>query len=612
MNPGNLVVMSWRQRLLGLLSLFAVFAVVAAACGDDDDDDSGDVATEEEAPADDDEATADEGEDGADGSATELGYERQEGGDLILAATEQSSFDPHFSSFATDIGYERMLWRGLYSLDAENNVVFADNGIAAGDPEVSEDGMTYTVTLNEGLLWSDGDDLTAEDYVAGILRTCNPVNAGEYSYLLVDYFPVAGCNEFYTADPATADLQALQDAVGVRAVDPLTIEFTLAQPKGNFPIALTLWLTFPVPTHLERFASQTPDAPAEWGTDPGQLVYNGPYVLTDYATGDSIRMEPNPNWPGAVQPTLDSITFLFIDDLAVAANAYRTGEIQATVANQVELSVLESEFPDELISVNVPRTTALQFQLDPELSGNEVLTIPEVRLALARATDRETLNEVVFQGSNEPTTSWIPESDSGRPKDQYEDIIGFDPEAARELLAEAGFPDGEGFPGITLILVDDASNRALGEFLQQQWAEILGIELELEIVDSQTRQDRFTNETFELSIGGWQHDYPDPENWILGLFGTNDSNNNTNCADEQIDALIAEAVFNDNNEERLDQYRQIEDRIIEIACGYAPIYHNNRYYLINSDLVGFVEFLNGGQDGSLPGDWFAEAWGIRA
>jgi oligopeptide transport system substrate-binding protein len=323
-------------------------------------------------------------------------------------------------------------------------------------------------------------------------------------------------------------------------------------------------------------------------------------------------MEPNANWSGAIQPTLDSITFLFIDDLAVAANAYRTGEVQATVANLVELSVLESEFPDELISVNVPRTTALQFQLDPELSGNEVLAIPEVRLALARATDRETLNEVIFQGAHQPTTSWIPETDSGRPPDQYEDLIGFDPDAARELLAEAGFPDGEGFPGVTLILVDDASNRALGEFLQQQWREILNIDLELEIVDSQTRQDRFTNETFELSIGGWQHDYPDPENWILGLLGSEDSNNNTNCADEQIDALIAEAVFNDNNEERLDQYRQIEDRMIEIACGYSPIYHNNRYYLINSDLVGFVEFLNGGQDGSLPGDWFAEAWGIRA
>jgi oligopeptide transport system substrate-binding protein len=286
--------------------------------------------------------------------------------------------------------------------------------------------------------------------------------------------------------------------------------------------------------------------------------------------------------------------------------------VQATVANLVELSVLESEFPDELISVNVPRTTALQFQLDPELSGNEVLAIPEVRLALARATDRETLNEVIFQGAHQPTTSWIPETDSGRQPDQYEDLIGFDPDAARELLAEAGFPDGEGFPGVTLILVDDASNRALGEFLQQQWREILNIDLELEIVDSQTRQDRFTNETFELSIGGWQHDYPDPENWILGLLGSEDSNNNTNCADEQIDALIAEAVFNDNNEERLDQYRQIEDRMIEIACGYSPIYHNNRYYLINSDLVGFVEFLNGGQDGSLPGDWFAEAWGIRA
>ncbi|MEX2238901.1 MAG: peptide ABC transporter substrate-binding protein [Dehalococcoidia bacterium] len=603
----------WRKSLLGLISLLAILSFVAAACGDDDDGGGGDdtSATAEETPADDEataaEQTPTEDEQGATDDS------RQQGGEVTLNFLEPEEFDPHASSFAQDISFERMVWRGLYSLDRDNNVVFETNGIAAGDPEVSEDGLVYTITLNDGLLWSDGDDLTAEDFVAGFKRTCSPVVAGDYAYVLTDLTPVAGCADFFNSlvdadgnaiDLASVDLQALEDAIGVTAVDDLTLEITLAQPAPTFPIIMALWMTFPVPIHLDQFASQTADAPGEWGADPGSLAYNGPYVWTDYSTGDRAVVEPNPNWSGAVQPTLERIDLPFIDDAAVADNAFRNDELQFALADSAQLRQLEQEFGDEYLLAVVPTTRGVEMQLD-----DEVLSDLNVRLALAKAIDREALNEVVAQGGNIPTTSWIPEEISGVPIGTFDEAIGFDPEGAAALLAEAGYPNGDGFPTLSFLVGDTPAARATAEFFQQNYQEILGIDIEIEVVDSATRSARFTSEDFDLFPGGWVQDYPDPENWIVGLFNTDGGNNHYNCSLPEIDDLVAEAQYNQNNEERIEQYREIERLIVENVCGIAPYWHETNKYLIKANLVGFAEFATG-QDAVIAGDWNAEAWGL--
>jgi oligopeptide transport system substrate-binding protein len=180
----------------------------------------------------------------------------------------------------------------------------ADDGRDA--PAISEDGKTYTITIRDDATWSDGEPIVAEDFEMAFKRTCNPVNAGEYEYVIDAV--VVGCQDFYYAaagpdeKPGTEDdtavdaatLQPLEDAVGVTAVDDQTVEIQLNEPTPTFPLLLSLWLSFPVPSHLERFANQTPDAPAEWGTDPSALVYNGPYILQDYTIQSAPRSSPIP------------------------------------------------------------------------------------------------------------------------------------------------------------------------------------------------------------------------------------------------------------------------------------------------------------------------------
>ncbi len=563
-----------RIRWLWLLAaLAAIVAVAFAACDGDDDGGGGGVSGD-----------------------------RIEGGELTLATVEPDALDPHFSSFSQDISLQRMIWRGLYTLDVNNE---PQPTMAASLPEISEDGKTYTITLRDGLQWSDGDDLLAEDFVMGILRTCNPDNAGEYQYVLTN---IAGCDDhFGNEDGFDADLENL---VSVEALDDTTLEITIAEPQPTFTIILSLWMTFPVPVHL--FPNSSDAWPEPGPSAPGQLVYNGPYMLTGFNPGDSATLEPNPNWaaPNGITPTLESITLRFIDDFAVSTNAYRTGEVDFTNVDEATLTAAIDEFgpTDEYVGQLFPGTVGLQMQLDNPTLGDPDTGL-DVRLSLRRAIDQAELNEVCYGGGRVPTTSWIPEVSGGDPPDAFQDVIGFDEAAAQQHLADAGFPGGEGFPTLTILVRDTPSSTCEAEFEQESFRVILGVDVDIEVVDGPTRSARFTSEDFELFPGGWIQDYPDPENWILGLFDTDGGLNNYNCSDPEIDALVELARFNTNNEERLQLYQEINELISTRACGIGVTLHLANQYLIKPNTVGLAENA-AGLDAVIAGDWIAESWGV--
>ena len=537
------------------------------------------------------------GDDGGGDQTPTRSGERIEGGELTVRSVEFSSLDPHFSAFFEDISLQRMLWRGLYTMDRDN---VPQPAMASAPPDVSADGLTYTVKLRDGLKWSDGDDLTADDFVAGIHRTCNPDNGGQYEYLLAN---IAGCDTHYSSEPGFDD--TLEGEIGVHAIGATTVEYKLIDPQPTFPIILSLWVTFPSPVHLLPNSSDTwPSGPEA----PGELAYNGPYILTGYSSGDNVTLEPNPEWaaPAGVRPSLDRITIKFIDDLAVAANAYRSGEIDATGANVTQLDSLISEFGEgeEYFKSLSPATSGLYLQLE-----KPPLDKLDVRLALSRAIDRAEIARVVGQGAYEPTTTWIPETSGGLAPDAFVDAVGFDPEKARDNLTKAGFPNGEGFPELTILALANPSSRFTAEFLQQAFKTHLNIDVKIEVVDPPTQADLFFEEQYEITFNGWVQDYPDPENWVLGQFDSTGTANHVNCNDPDIDALVEKARFNPDDAERLGQYREINELIVTRLCGVIPTRHDNNHWLIKPSIVGMRENL-AGQDGLAPGDWASEYWGL--
>jgi oligopeptide transport system substrate-binding protein len=549
-----------------LFSILAVFAVMAfaVACGDDDDD---------------------EGDDGDDTPVVTAPK-----GTITIGANQFETWDPHFSDFAQDIEHFFMVWRGLYQFDRDSKPV---PSMADGDPQVSQDGKTYTVKLKSGLKWSDGQPMTAKDFVLGIQRTCNPDIAGHYQYILT---AIVGCDDYYgAADKTPAEKDALLKALGVRAVDDTTVEFKLTDPQLTFPILLAMWPTFPVPSHKVSAVD---------GAWPGPLenVYNGPFMPAAYTEKDRLELVPNPNWAGDEKPKVEKIVLRYIDDPAVANNAYRSGEIDATVADTGQLDALRTEFPEELHLYPATRTIGLEFNLKDPLMAKA-----DVRLALSQATDRDTLNRVVFQQGNFPTTNWVPPLRSGLPENNYKGTIGFDASKAKASLSKAGYANGAGFPELTLLLTDTATNKTLGEFLQAQWKQHLGIDIKLEFVDVPTRSSRFNKGEYQLVTGGWQEDYPDPENWFIGLWETGGSINKTNTSIKALDDLIAKAKFNSNDEERREQYQEAEKLLLEQVSGIAPLWHTQAKFLVKPHIKGMVENKRPG-DTFVPGGWDPEYW----
>ncbi len=582
----------WRHLMLAILAIVALGAL--AACGDDDDDDGGGGGTAT--------ATAD----GGDAAPAEDQV-------LVMHSVEPQFLDPQRSNFEQDIAIQRMMFRGLYNLEGTD-----DGGAvvvpmyAESEPEISADGKVFTVKIKSGLNWSDGVPITAQHFADGIIRGCDPNNASPYAYLLQSaeaggIIGVVGCDELLgalgTADapltPTEAELDALKAGVGAVAVDDTTLEVTLVDAKlpNTFMQIFSLWVTFParldvVEEHGERW------------TDPANIVNNGPYRLTEFVIQDHATLVPNEEWGLEPKPLVQELTIRFIDDYAAAYRAFQTGELDQARIPDTEVPNATNDYADELLVVGNARITAVHMQNDHEVLGDV-----NVRKAIARAIDRETFVEVTTSGVGVPATFWVVKGLTGHQGDKFDSEIGFDPAAAAQLLADAGYPDGEGFPSLRLTISDTPVRRAQAEFLKTQLAENLGITIEIEVVDSRTRAQIFNEETFELFIGGWQLDYPDIENPIVGLFNTDGGNNHYNCSDPDLDAKIVEGSQADNAEDHVRAFQEAEDLIIANVCT-APVYQEGIPYVVSAKIGGVKE--NPTLDAGQPGNWCAECWYVKA
>jgi oligopeptide transport system substrate-binding protein len=513
---------------------------------------------------------------------------------LVAQSAEPEFFDPHRSNFEQDIAVERALFRGLYQLvlDESDNVV-AMPAMADGEPQIN--GNVYTIKLKSGLKWSDGQPLTAKDFEYSLKRECSAETAGPYQYVLgAGMLDLVGCDDLFNA-------KGTADAVGVKAIDDTTLQMTLKAPKPTFTTIMSLWATFPVRKDIvEKFGDK-------W-TDPGNIVVNGPYTLTEFVAKDHIVLEPNPNWALEPKPLLQKITVKFIDDLEVAFRGFQTGELDMTSVPATEIPTIKNDatLNSQFLQIGSLRIWSVEMQMK-----NEVLSNPKVRLALSRAIDRKSLVKVVYNDAYLPATYWLVKGIPGfQGNGPFENIIGFDEAAAKKALADAGFPNGQGFPTLTITVTDRPDRKAEGEFLQQAWKETLGINTEIQAVDAKTRSNTFNSKNFQLFPGGWQNDYPDPENSLIGLFNTGGGNNQYECSDPDIDAKLSAAGSETDNAKRIQDLKDAETLIVTRLCGMAPMWQGAFLYLVVPKVGGIR--ANGAIDAAMPGNWCPECWFIKA
>lgn len=493
----------------------------------------------------------------------------------VQTGPDPETVDPALNS-AVD-GGEMILhaFEGLLKLD-EN-----------GDPEagqaekweVSEDGLTYTFHLRDGLKWSDGSDLTAEDFVYSWQRVCDPNVAAPYAET------VLGMVEGY--DKAVAgDIEKL----GVEAKDDKTFVVHLANPCPYFE-SLAAFAT------LNPVQKATIDANGDaWATEADTYISNGPFYMAEWVPGSYVLMKKNPNYWDADSIKLDGIKFNLIEDANAAYSAYQTGEI--LMVKDVPTEEIPSlKDNDEFHVEPLIGTYYISLNLEKAPFDNKL-----VREALSLAIDREYVANTLMQGTYSPAGNIVGPGwkdtdgsefhDKSNGGSEYIDSSDYDAnlQKAKDLLKEAGYPDGKGIPKIDYLINDSGYHKVVGEYLQKAWGE-LGIDVTVDVVEWASFTPMRRNGDFMAARNGWVGDYTDPSN-ILELFTTDNGNNDGNYSNPAFDAAIEKSRTTTDAAERSAVLHEAEDIIMEDA-GCIPVAYYNDFYLMSSKVTGAWHASNG-------------------
>ncbi|MGE0687353.1 MAG: ABC transporter substrate-binding protein [Dehalococcoidia bacterium] len=508
--------------------------------------------------------------------------------------SEPRTLDPQRSNLSIENSVNKSLFQGLFTYDENLKLVpnLATEVPSGDNGGISDNGLTYTVRIQEGATWSDGSPLTANDFVYSLKRALDPKLAGPY----VSYFySLVGARDYATAlgtpaapkTPSDSDLTAMRDKVGVTAKDQTTIVYQLTEPNPSFLNQLALWTAYPVKQDvIEKFGDK-------W-TEAENHVGNGPFKMASWEHGSRIVLEANPNYSGKNKPLLSRIEYNIIADDTAAYASYLAGELDVVTvppAARRDVASPASGLSDQLR--RQPELGTFGFFFNQAMKPFDNVN---VRKAFAQALDRDALIEGVLQGAGRSATSWIPPGmpgyNAGAAKNLEYNVAN-----AKKSLADAGYKDGAGFPQVTLLFAANDTNRIIGQFVQDQLKQNLGINVDLDFVDGPTFGQRFTSNQHQATILRWGAEWPYPDNWLPGLFSTGVSNNHTGYSNPAFDELMKKAASNTDDRERLILYDAGQKMILDDAV-ISPLFYRENFiltkpYVKNHILTGLDGYVGG-------------------
>ncbi|MEM7195198.1 MAG: peptide ABC transporter substrate-binding protein [Pseudomonadota bacterium] len=480
--------------------------------------------------------------------------------------TEPQDLDPHVVTGVTENNIITALLEGLVS---ENPITLAPEPGIAQSWSVDDSGIRYSFKLRDSARWSNGDPVTAHDFVWSWQRMLSPGLAGEYAYQL---FTVKNAEAFNRGDIDNFD------EVGVKALDTQTLEVVLENPTPYFLSLLAHYSTFAVhPDTIMAFGKM--DQRGSLWTRAGNFVGNGPFVLKAWRLNYVVEVERNPYYWDADRVRLNGIRFYPIDNANTEERMFRTDVLHATSTTPSDkIEVYQDQQPDRIFISPYLGTYFYRFNVTrPPLDDYRV------RRALSMTVDREAIVNSVTKGGQLPAFSFTPPNTQGYfPPDP---LIQFDPVGARSLLAEAGFPEGQGFPKLTLLYNTSDGHRRIAVAIQQMWKEHLNIEIELENQDWKVYLSRTRDLDYDISRAGWIGDYPDPNTFLDMMLGGG-GNNRTGWENPDYDALIRQAATTTDNATRFELFETAES-ILDAESPLLPIYTYTRVALKHPSLRGW-------------------------
>ncbi len=426
--------------------------------------------------------------------------------------------------------------------------------------DMLDGGKRYVFHLRPQVKWSDGKNVVAADFEYAWKRLLNPKTAAQYAYFL---YPIKNAFEYNTGkirDP---------DVVGVKALDDRTLEVRLTQPAAYFIYLTAFSVSWPIRKDVvERFGDR-------W-TEPENIVTNGPFLLTRWEHEYKIELTANPNFfEGA--PQLKRIKMFMIPEQATAFALYENDELDFVDNRSFSTADVERyKASPEYRNYPLLRNNYLAFNVE-----KEPLDDKRVRQAVSMAIDRQVFPRVLRRGER-PSYSWIPPGLMGY---SPETGLRFNPAKAKQLLAEAGFPDGKGFPKMELLYPNREDTRLVVESIQDELKRNLNIHVELVNQEWKVYLATVRNDPPPMFRQSWGADYPDPETF-MNLFTSDSGNNNTRFANPEYDMLLKRASGEQDPKTRAELYRRADQMLCGEEAPIAPTFLSTQNTMVKPWVSG--------------------------
>ena len=488
----------------------------------------------------------------------------------IEEGPDVETIDPALNQAADGANYITMLSDNLLRLDKDGKIAPS----LAEKYEVSDDGLTWTFHLRDGLKWSDGSPLTANDFVYSWQRMVDPEVAAPYAETMLGmvegYKDAIGNPDANGNTTTTPDVTKLK----VEAPDDKTLVVHMSHPTPYFERLASFAALSPV---KKEVVEANPDG---WSLDPKTYVSSGPFKLTEWKQGSHILVTKNENYWNKDAVKLDGIKCLLMQDQNAAFSAYESGD-----------ALMIKDYPVQEITTIQKRP---DFKTDPKLGisyidvNNDLDEFKDPKVREALALDRKYMAETITAGINSPATGFIPTgvvdwdgsawADNITDKSVYYDNDNFAANLAKakELLKEAGHENGAGLPTMSYTTNDAGLNKKVAEYLQQAWKE-LGINVEVNIVEWKSFIPQRRSGNYQIARDGWVLDYNDPSNLLECAYSTN-GNNSSRYKNPEYDALLDKAANETDAKTRFGYLHQAEELLLK-DTGVIPLMYQNETYL---------------------------------
>ena len=479
---------------------------------------------------------------------------------------EWPSIDPQLVEDTAGFHAARDLFEGLYSQGPTGELV---PGVALSH-EVSDDNKVYTFTLRQDAKWSNGDPVTAGDFVYGIQRAADPATASPYGWFV----------ELTSIQNAAAVLAGEMEPseLGVRAVDDYTLEITLEDSLPYFPQMTTFATLFPAhrPT-IEEHGDQ-------W-TRPENIVTNGAYTLTEHVVGERHTRTKSDTYWDADNTIITETVGLVINDDNQALTRYMDGEVDMNEPLPAgRFPELKEQYPDQASST--PDLCTYYYALNHSDSGPESLQDPRVREALSLAVDRDVIVDQILKGGQVPAYTFTHWATAGFEVPELEDatMTQAERDAKAEELFQAAVADGAVSEDETYKLIYNTSDshKQIATVVSQMWKQKLGVNTTLENYEWATYVDVRGEQNFDVARSAWCGDYNEASTF-LDLMTSNNGNNDGKYANDEVDALMEEAKTMADPQ---PNYTQVEEILAEDVA-IIPIYFYSRAIMLRPDVKGW-------------------------